>query len=83
MTTMVVAVIVTLLSMFSYHQRCNNHPVIPPLLSCLLLPEKGGGLNSDLTGMREEDGPFPPSHPLTSPFPSLPSPPLSLGHLRQ
>jgi hypothetical protein len=47
------------------------------------LARKGGGLNSDLTGMREEDGPFPPSHPHPPPFPSLCSPPLLPGHLRR
>jgi hypothetical protein len=44
MTMMIIAVIVTLLSMVGYHQRCNNHPAISPLSSHLILPEKGGGL---------------------------------------
>ncbi len=39
--------------------------------------------NNNPTGLREEDGPFPPSHPLPHPFPSLHSTPLLLGHLRR
>ncbi len=56
----------------------------PP--SCHLVfscKKRGGGLDSGST-RQEEDGPFPPSHPAPPPlFPSLPSPPLSLGSLRQ
>ncbi len=83
MTAMIVAVVVTLLSMVDYHQRCNNHPAIPPPADSSSLAGKGEGLESALTGLREEDGPFPPSRPLPPPFPSLPSPPLSLGYFRQ
>ncbi len=57
--------------------------LFPPLPSHLLLPEKGGGLDSDSTGMREDDGLFPPSPPPLPPFPYLPSPQLSSGHSRQ
>ncbi len=83
MTAMIVAVVVTLLSMVDYHQRCDNHPAIPPPADSSSLAGKGGGLKSASTGLREEDGPFPPFHPLPPPFPFLPSPPLSLGHFRQ
>ncbi len=83
MTALIVAVVVTLLSVVDYHQRCNNHPAIPPSADLSSLAGKGGGLESASTGLREEDGPFPPSHPLPPPFPSLPSPPLSLGHFRR
>ncbi len=83
MTAMIVAVIVTLLSMVDYHQRCDNHSAIPPPANSSSLAGKGGGLESALTGLWEEDGPFPSSHPLPPPFPSLPSPPLLLGHFRR
>ena len=83
MTATIVAVIVTLLSMVDYHQRCNNHPAIPPPAESSSLAGKGGELESASTRLREEDGPFPPSHPLPPSFLSLPSPPLSLGHFRQ
>jgi hypothetical protein len=53
MTTMIIAVIVTLLSTVGYHQRCNDLPAIPPLPSCLLLLEKGGG---DSTQTRPDCG---------------------------
>ncbi len=82
MMAMIVAVDVTLLSMVVYHRRCNNHPVFLPPADLSSLAGKGGGLKSESTGLREEDGPFPPSHPLPPPFPSLCSPPLLLGHLR-
>ena len=80
---MIVAVIVTLLSMVDYHQRCNNHPAIPPPADLSSLAGKGGGLESASTVLREEAGAFPPSHLLPPPFPSLPSPPLLLGHFRR
>jgi hypothetical protein len=83
MTAIIVAVVITLLSMVGYHQRCNNHPAIPPPADSSSLAGKGGGLEADSPGLREEDGPFLPSHPLPPPFSSLPSPPLLLGHLRQ
>jgi hypothetical protein len=83
MTAMIIAVDITLLSMVGYHQRCDNHPAFPPPADSSSLAGKGGGLKSDSTGLREEDDPFPPSHPLPPPFPSLHSPPLSLGHLRR
>ncbi len=83
MTAMIVAVIITLLSMVDYHQRCDNHPAIPPPADLSSLAGKGGGLKSVSTRLREEDGPFLPSHPLPPPFLSLPSPPLTLGHFRQ
>ncbi len=82
MTAMIIAVIVTLLSMVDYHHRCNNHPAIPPAADSSSLAGKGGGLESASTGLLEEDGPFSPSHPLPPPFPSLPSHPLLLGHFR-
>ncbi len=68
MMAMIVAVIVTPLSMVDYHQRCNNHPAIPPPADLSSLAGKGGVLESASTGLREEDGPFPPSHPLPSSF---------------
>jgi hypothetical protein len=90
--TMIIAVFVTLLSMIGYHQTPVNGWLSPKMgqSSCYSPPPadssslagKGGGLESDSTGLREEDGPFPHSHPLPPPFTSLPSPPLSLGHLR-
>jgi hypothetical protein len=83
MMAMIVAVNVTLLSMVGYHRRCDNHSASPPPAESSSLAGQGGGLESDLTGLREEDGPFPPSHPLPPPFPSLHSPPLLLGHLRR
>jgi hypothetical protein len=83
MTAMIIAVVVTLLSMVDYHRRCDNHPAIPPPADLFSLAGKGGGLKSASTGLREEDGPFPPSHPLPLPFPSLPSSPLLLGHFRR
>jgi hypothetical protein len=72
--TMIVAVVVRLLSIVG---DVSIILLSPPLSSHVLLPEKGGGLNSDSTRLREEDG---PSHPLPPPFSSLPSPPLPLGH---
>jgi hypothetical protein len=44
MTIMIVAVIITLLSMVGYHRRCDNHPAIP--LPCRLIfscRKRGGG----------------------------------------
>jgi hypothetical protein len=68
MTAMIIAVVVTLLSMVDYHQRCNNHPAIPPPADSSSLAGKGRGLESASTGLGEEDGPIPPSHPLPPPF---------------
>ncbi len=45
MTAMIVAVVVTLLSMVDYHQRCDNHPAIPPPADSSSLAGKGGGSN--------------------------------------
>ncbi len=83
MTAMIIAVVVTLLSMVDYNQRCNNHPAIPPPANSSSLAGMRGGLKSASTGLQEEDGPFPPSHPLPPPFPSRPSPPLLLGYFRR
>jgi hypothetical protein len=43
MTTMNVAVVVTLLSTVGYHQRCGNHPAIPPPAALSSLAGKAGG----------------------------------------
>ncbi len=83
MTAMIIAVDVTLLSMLVITEDATIILLSPPLPTRLLLLERGGGLESDSTRLREEDGPFPPSHPLPPPFPSLHSPPLTLGHLRR
>ena len=45
MTAMIIAVVITLLSMVDYYQRYDNHPAIPPLPTRLLLLERGGGSN--------------------------------------
>jgi hypothetical protein len=60
MMKMIIAVVITLLSTVGYHQRCDNHPAIPPPAVSSSLARKGGEHDSDLTGLREEDGTFPP-----------------------
>ncbi len=45
MTAMIVAVVVTLLSMVDYHQRCDNHPAISPPADSSSLAGKEGGSN--------------------------------------
>ncbi len=45
MMAMIIAVVVTLLSMVDYHQRCINHPAIPPPADSSSLAGKGGGSN--------------------------------------
>jgi hypothetical protein len=59
-------------------QQSSCYP--PPCNLVFSCRKRGGGLDSDSTGMQEEDGSCPPFHPLPPPFPSLPSPPLLSGH---
>ncbi len=59
MTTMILAVVVTLLSTVSYHQRCDNHPAIPPTAVSSSLARKGGGTRLRLDRTAEGGWPFP------------------------
>jgi hypothetical protein len=53
---MIIAIIVTLLSMVSYHRRCKNHPAIPPpavlssCRSCCHNCDRGGEENNKAVG---------------------------------
>ncbi len=69
MTTMIIAVLITLLSMVGYHQRCNNHPAIPPppcrlIFSC----RKGGGTQLRLDRTAGGGWPFPSFSSFSSSF---------------
>jgi hypothetical protein len=43
MTAMIVAIVITFLSMVVYHQRCDNHPAILPPVDSSSLAGKGEG----------------------------------------
>ncbi len=59
MTTMIVAVVITLLSTVGYHQRCDNHPAIPPPAISYFIAGKGGGTQLRFNRTTGGGWPFP------------------------